>query len=1560
MNKIIILSVFCFLSSISALSQNSKLIGLGCSSPGDIFSINDDGTSLKQETFFRDGKNPLGSLIKVNSQLYGMTYSGGNADRGIIFRIDSTGNNFHKLFSFGTTSGGRPFDNLVYLNGKLWGMTFQYGINNGGTIFRINLDGSNFQVVHNFVISTSGAFPRGSLIHVGSKFWGLTSVGGSGSKGIIFSLDTNGSGFQNVHEFSSTGQPTGTLTFSQGKLWGMTNGGGTNGKGSIFSIDTSGFGFFEYYSFIDSSGMNPIGSLIELNGNLWGMTFAGGQNSDGTIFKFLPSDSSHNIVLNLSNSIGSRPWGDLLVVDSKFYGMTSQGGSANGVIFQLDTSGSNYSVKHNFISSSGSSPYGNLVKCNNRLWGMTNLGGKENDGVLFSTDLTGTDYQMLHDFSSEFFESPEGSLIEVNGKFFGVNSNGGKYHLGSIFSFDPITYQQKNHFDFNDTLGMGPKNGLIKVGNKLYGSTFSGGLNGMGVIFCINDDGSGFQVLLNFEATNGGFPRALLKEYNGKLWGGTVNGNPNIYGTLFSINLDGSSFTKILDLNSSTGNALRGLTISNNFFWGVFEYQGTNSVGTIFRMNLDGSGFSKIHDFDGINGGRPAAELYESNGYLWGRTTIGGSSGLGLIYRIDTSGAGYTKIHEFSNSDGAGGYGSLIEVKGRLWGLNQSYGLNSRGSIFSIDTSGTGFIKHHDLSLDVGALPTGSFVLYSPNTTPSITGTIPSIAIPEDTSLVSFDLTPYFDDAEDGASGLTYTIDNNTNPSIFSTLSVILGFFNFNLAPDQFGSSDITIKATDSGGKSISSTFTITVNGVADDPQITNTNTNYGDQNSSGLVATRNANDGTEVSHFQITQLLGGSLFQNDGSTPISNDDFITVAEGNAGLKFSGSAVGTATFKIQAATGNTIADLGGNKVTASITVNQRPITVTANAKNKECGDPDPVLDYAITTGSLVGVDSFTGSLSRAAGESIGNYAITQGGLSAGANYNLSFVAASLTIADNVAPISDIAILSDFLAECQVSGLAAPTATDACSGSINGTHNASLPITTQGTTVVIWTYADGNGNSVSQTQNVIINDISAPIPDQASLSAISGSCPVNSPIAPTATDNCVGALTGTTATIFPITATGTTVITWSYDDGNGNTSTQTQDIIVSALTGTDVATICQGDSFFLGSQVLTTGGVYNETFQSGQGCDSIVTLTLNVNPSFSSSATASICNGQSYQFGTQTLIAAGLYSETFIAANGCDSVVTLTLTVNPIFNATANASICNGQTFVFGTQTLTSAGTFNETFSTQLGCDSIVTLTLVVNDTFVANATASICDGTSLVFGSQVLTSAGIYTEVFATQSGCDSTITLTLAVSDTFSTTTSTTICDGDNYIFGSQVLTTAGNYSETFLTQAGCDSIVDLTLNVTVVDDSVSLQGTTLTANAIGASYQWLDCGNGFQPISGATGQTYTPLVSGNYSVLVNENNCSDTSACTFVLIVGLESAYSNKIDLYPNPFSNRLHFELEEKNQIGGILEILDIHGRVLRTWEIKELKTDLLLSDLAGGTYVYKYVQAENVEWGKMIKK
>jgi hypothetical protein len=170
------------------------------------------------------------------------------------------------------------------------------------------------------------------------------------------------------------------------------------------------------------------------------------------------------------------------------------------------------------------------------------------------------------------------------------------------------------------------------------------------------------------------------------------------------------------------------------------------------------------------------------------------------------------------------------------------------------------------------------------------------------------------------------------------------------------------------------------------------------------------------------------------------------------------------------------------------------------------------------------------------------------------NGNTSTCTAGVTVKDVAAPVSPT--LADVTGECSATATA-PTATDICSGTVTGTTSDPLSYNTQGTHTIHWTFTDEYGNSSSATQNVIVDDVTAPAAPL--LADATGECSVTV-TAPTTEDNCAGTITGTTSDATNYTSQGSYVITWSFNDGNGNVSTTTQNVIVDDVTAPAVTTL----------------------------------------------------------------------------------------------------------------------------------------------------------------------------------------------------------------------------------------------------------------------------------------------------------------------------------------------------------------------------------------------------------------
>jgi Secretion system C-terminal sorting domain len=210
-------------------------------------------------------------------------------------------------------------------------------------------------------------------------------------------------------------------------------------------------------------------------------------------------------------------------------------------------------------------------------------------------------------------------------------------------------------------------------------------------------------------------------------------------------------------------------------------------------------------------------------------------------------------------------------------------------------------------------------------------------------------------------------------------------------------------------------------------------------------------------------------------------------------------------------------------------------------------------------------------------------------------------------ADVTVPVPDVLNLNPIITDCS-SNPAAPTATDNCDGVLIGSPDVGLPISALGTSTVTWTYTDGSGNSTIQTQDVtIVADTIGPVPDVTNLPFVGQYCPITL-AAPTAMDNCSGVITGTTSTTFPISLVGSTVVTWTFDDGNGNITTQTQNTEVWDFTNTVSANGTELNADFIGGtyQWLDCNDAYseipgevNQTFNATDNGSYAVVVTIQV-------------------------------------------------------------------------------------------------------------------------------------------------------------------------------------------------------------------------------------------------------------------------------------------------------------------------------------------------------------------------
>ena len=335
--------------------SGSTLYGMtnegGSNNMGALFRMNTDGTGFGVLHSFTggasDGALPEGTLTLSGSKFYGMTRRGGSNDVGTIFRMNTDGSNFELLHTFanGPSNGASPLGSLTLSGTKLYGATSLGGSNNLGTIFSMNTDGTGFSLLRSMsnAMGDSAQPQACTLTLSGSKLFGM-GPGGNGA-GAIFSLNTDGTGFGLIHTFAASdgAGPVGSLLLSGSELYGMTSvGGGDGDTGVIFSVNTDGTGFGLLHSFAGGSndGKFPLGSLMLSDAKLYGMTFLGGGSGDlGTLFSIGTDGTGFGLLERFGGAPadGARPqYSDVTISadGSTLYGMTVIGGTANkGVVF---------------------------------------------------------------------------------------------------------------------------------------------------------------------------------------------------------------------------------------------------------------------------------------------------------------------------------------------------------------------------------------------------------------------------------------------------------------------------------------------------------------------------------------------------------------------------------------------------------------------------------------------------------------------------------------------------------------------------------------------------------------------------------------------------------------------------------------------------------------------------------------------------------------------------------------------------------------------------------------------------------------------------------------------------------------------------------------------------------------------------------------------------------------------------------------------------------------------------------------------------------------------------
>lgn len=362
------------------------------------------------------------------------------------------------------------------------------------------------------------------------------------------------------------------------------------------------------------------------------------------------------------------------------------------------------------------------------------------------------------------------------------------------------------------------------------------------------------------------------------------------------------------------------------------------------------------------------------------------------------------------------------------------------------------------------------------------------------------------------------------------------------------------------------------------------------------------------------------------------------------------------------------------------------------------------------------------------------------------------------------------------------------------------------------------------------------------------------------------------------------------------------------------------------------------------------CDSVYYMNYTRFPSYDTTYSVSSCvpfswiDGASYDSDTTvTLIFENIY--------GCDSTMLLDFDhIEPVVNEDV-LSTCTPFTWLDGI-TYYDDTVLTYTITTETGCDSVWIMELIFPG--IAYATnVNECYSYTWTDGNTYYSDTLVY-DTIVNPFGCDSIKILNLNIHpeetlfSEVSTCVSYTWVDGITYTNDTIVTTLI---SDPF----GCDTLATLDLEITPVDVGTTLFSDYILANAGDVIYTWIDCED-FSIIPGETNQTFYPDESGDYAVIVEMDDCIDTSTCVTFNIddASIAQSYLDNISLFPNPGTRIFNLSLPANRNLS--VKITDVNGRVIQTFHAVNDENFEFNLEVESGIY---YVSVASVSETRILK-
>ena len=398
-----------------------------------------------------------------------------------------------------------------------------------------------------------------------------------------------------------------------------------------------------------------------------------------------------------------------------------------------------------------------------------------------------------------------------------------------------------------------------------------------------------------------------------------------------------------------------------------------------------------------------------------------------------------------------------------------------------------------------------------------------------------------------------------------------------------------------------------------------------------------------------------------------------------------------------------------------------------------------------------------------------------------------------------------------------------------------------------------------------------------------------------------------------------------------------------------------ASICEGESYEFNEEFYESNGVYMDTLTNVEGIDSIITLELTVLSISEIFVGYTLCDGESISIGETVFDIINPMGTVILfnaSANGCDSIINIDL----IFMASSidivEVALCEGEVYEFNGIIFDEESPSGNIFlagAAANGCDSIINVDLSFFPVSLNEIQATICEGDSIIFGNQILFYSGLYTDLFASSNGCDSIVNLSLEVVPETNTVWSESICNGEIFILNDIQATESGQYQSTLESSNGCDSLI--TINLEVLPSIFVLELFDL-------------CPGDSIVIANQSDPDITIFEGGNFIFhYFTTEGCDSTVQVEVTELPESECLTSTydlqnfTIDISPNPFDHSIYLSSQE---IIESIDVVNISGtKVDRIDNISSYEYSYRADQLVSGIYILTVRSEDKIAIKKIVK-